>query len=134
MATLGPQCIHSSLPTAWGHRDSMAMGMGQAREQQGHEGIFPLSSALVRPHHKITRMWSCWSKSRRCSEGWSPSAPEPGWESWDCPAWRREGSESPSSPFQCLKRLQESWRGTLGTGLECQDTGMHSDGLRVTLD
>ena len=60
--------------------------------------IFSLCSALVRhfwgPSTRETRTY--WSKSSeglwRWSSDWSICRVRTGWESWDCSAWRREGS------------------------------------------
>jgi len=48
--------------------------------------------------------WTCWSASRqgpqKGSKGWNTSPTRTGWESWDCSAWRREGSrETQVWPF-----------------------------------
>ena len=55
------------------------------------------------------------------SEARSTSALEPGWESWVCSPGEEKDAGRPQSPFQCLKGLQESWRGTWDEGLERQD-------------
>ncbi|KAM4759563.1 monocarboxylate transporter 5 isoform 4-T4 [Cyanocitta cristata] len=45
---------------------------------------------------------SCWWPPS-CSQGWSPSALEPGWESWECSAWKGKGSREILEPLPVLK-------------------------------
>uniref|UniRef100_A0A8U7N336 Activator 1 subunit 5 n=6 Tax=Amniota TaxID=32524 RepID=A0A8U7N336_CORMO len=51
-------------------------------------------------------------RRRSSSKGWSPSALEPGWESWGCSPGEEKAPGRAQSPLQGLKGLQQSWRGT----------------------
>jgi len=57
------------------------------------------------------RTWSCWRRSvggpQKWSEGWNYSCGRKGWESWDCPAWRRDSGR------YTLLRPCSSWRGLI---------------------
>lgn len=46
----------------------------------------------------------------RCSEGWSTSAAETGWENWGCFTWRMDGLGNPLEPLPIHKELQETTR------------------------
>ena len=83
-------------------------------------------SALVRPHwESCIQLWSPQHRRdldllgqgqrrpQKWSKGWNSSPVKPGWESWGCSAWRREGSgEILEQPASTWRGLQESWRGT----------------------
>ncbi|NXN55927.1 TFE2 factor, partial [Rynchops niger] len=62
-------------------------------------------------------------RPRSCWEGWSPSAGRTGWESWGGQPGEEKAAGRPSSPFQSLQGLQESWGGTLEQGGEPWDEG-----------
>ena len=53
----------------------------------------PIWNTASRPGALSTRMWSCWSMSRkriwRWREGWSTSPLKKGWGSWACSVWRK---------------------------------------------
>ncbi|RMC14542.1 hypothetical protein DUI87_09639 [Hirundo rustica rustica] len=57
-----------------------------------------------------------------CSEGWSPSALEPGWESWGCSSGEGKAPGRAQSPLHGPKgapgELERDW----GQGMEGQDT------------
>ncbi|GAB0185273.1 hypothetical protein GRJ2_000992600 [Grus japonensis] len=99
---------------------------------RSREGILPLCSALLRPPCSAAsssgvpstrRTWSCWSQARgghgdEARAGapllWRPQAErvglvQPGEE---------KAAGRPSSPFQSLQGLQESWRGAGAKGRE----------------
>lgn len=130
------QCSHPcTLPGDTGTAQP-PLALGLTWHQQGLQGISAFSA--LRLHLQL------WGLQNQCGcVGANPGGHrdalraggplEPGWESWDSPIWRREGSGTPSSPFQCLKGVQERWRGTLEKGLKCQDMGMASNETMVTL-
>lgn len=68
--------------------------------------------------------------------GWSTFPTGKGWGSCGCSAWGRQGSRGTSlQPFiQCLKELQESWRGTSYTALLVEQWVMAFNWERPGLD
>lgn len=74
---------------------------------------------LLSPQHKKEVELLKWvhRRSRRWSESWSTTAMETGWECRGCSAGEEKASERCYTLFQWLKRLQESWRGTLKKGM-----------------
>ncbi|GAB0206155.1 hypothetical protein GRJ2_003081100 [Grus japonensis] len=116
--------------------------MSSSVTSRSREGILPLCSALLRPPCSAAsssgvpstrRTWSCWSECRgghgdAARAGapllWRPQAErvglvQPGEE---------KAARRPSSPFQSLQGLQESWRGAGAKGRECQAKG---NGLKL---
>ena len=93
-------CLQSERPTVFWAASKIGVA---SREMEGREGIFPLCSALIRPHLKqcvqvwdpsTRKIWS-WSRYRqgaqRWSEDWSTFPTKTGWGIWACSSWRWEG-------------------------------------------
>lgn len=86
-----------------------------------HKGMAMSSSGLSKREYQCKRTQTYWRNSNECPSrllmGWSASDMKTGWESWDHPAWRREGSEG---SYQCRKisewKVQREQRQALFSG------------------
>uniref|UniRef100_A0A8D2MN26 Sacsin/Nov domain-containing protein n=1 Tax=Zonotrichia albicollis TaxID=44394 RepID=A0A8D2MN26_ZONAL len=64
----------------------------------------------------IRRMWSESREAKEMLQGLEPLCSEPGWESWGCSAWRREGFRESLETFPMPKEALRELRGDLGQG------------------
>lgn len=101
------------------------------------KGMTVSSSGLSKREYQYKRTWTYWRNSNECPwrllKGWSASDMKTGRESWDYPAWRREG---PEGSYKCIKisewKVQRTQRQALLSGDKASGNG-HNLKLRKLL-